>query len=284
MAGKKKKQSARVPQRPIAHWIDSKAKAKLAIALSKKGNWVLRDLSERDYGIDVMLERFTKQDSTGQVVFGQLKGREKPVRIRDDKVPFRIGKKTLLYAEQFPEPFFLLFTSTIQTEPVYFLWLQKYIAIVLDRDEPQWRKSKSRSLTVFIPTANTLENQEAKLVEIAGSTVMDAMSFRFVKLMSSWENAYEELTAGNYNVKQQCLSLLQQFRELSPVIQHYDPHRALPSFFRVRDCIEAYDLYNADDFPELSDFVDRIGLTKTSIDAAQQIEEFANDEGGLIPY
>lgn len=61
------------PQRHHSHVTDSKAKSMLRSAIPPE--WMLRELSENDYGIDFQLE-FTSpcNQVTGQIVGIQLKG------------------------------------------------------------------------------------------------------------------------------------------------------------------------------------------------------------------
>jgi Domain of unknown function (DUF4365) len=93
--------------RTESHIIDTLAVRKVIAALS--ANWVIRDLTERDYGIDMMVEYFNGQQPTGKIAFFQIKGTSKPIKIRDKQIRFSLHRKTLGYTEYFTVPFFLLY-------------------------------------------------------------------------------------------------------------------------------------------------------------------------------
>ena len=60
-----------------AHEIDTQARKIVPIALPRQ--WEFRDVTGRDYGIDMELEIFDKSSSTGQELLFQIKGTEKEI-------------------------------------------------------------------------------------------------------------------------------------------------------------------------------------------------------------
>lgn len=59
--------TAKYPQRTQTHTIDTKAIRRLITTLSE--DWLIRDLSDRDYGIDLKLEYFDGISPTGIIIF-----------------------------------------------------------------------------------------------------------------------------------------------------------------------------------------------------------------------
>ena len=164
--------------RTYQHIIDTKAIKK--VLTSFPDHWVIRELSERDYGTDLMIEIFvangkdkndhTTYKSSGGICNIQVKGTNKSLTINEssNSIHFSFEKKSLLYVERFPIPFFLVRVdaSDIDT-PTYFVWLQRYIKDVLDLEDPDWREKKEKSITIKIPAENTLPNGEKKIEKIA---------------------------------------------------------------------------------------------------------------------
>ena len=67
---KKKKMIKRAPQ----HQIDTKAVRQILSILDE--NWLIRNQDERDYGIDLTIERFNGENATGDFILVQVKGTE----------------------------------------------------------------------------------------------------------------------------------------------------------------------------------------------------------------
>ena len=123
-------------------------------------HWVIRELTERDYGIDLMVEIFEKTgedkychdifDSTGAIIHIQVKGTESKLEpTKDGTFSYQMGKSALSYVENFSTPF-LLFRVDISLSPAkaYFIWLQQYIKDILDSERPNWRTDAQESFAV----------------------------------------------------------------------------------------------------------------------------------------
>lgn len=154
-------------------------------------HWVVRDLSERDYGVDLMIEIFSKAgtnekghdyfEATGHVCYLQLKGTNSEFEYYEENetLSYSIDKSTLLYVERFSTPFILVRVSVVAgKEKVHFLWLQRYIMEVLDFQIPDWRERKRKvkegeeeeyqeSYTIKIPMSNVLPGGSTKIEKIA---------------------------------------------------------------------------------------------------------------------
>lgn len=174
------------PQRIHTHEIDSKACAIVSLKFSK--NWELRDLTGRDFGVDKIAERFQDGVATSELLMLQIKGTESEI---DEKKPrFSLDTKTLIYAEMFSVPFLLLYCSVNEPSKCYYLWLQEYIRVRLNYDNPNWRNQGTN--TLYFPTDNLLDNKNAEehLCYIS----------QFPKYQSSWVGYYLSLNDLCYNM------------------------------------------------------------------------------------
>lgn len=170
MRKKKTFYSDLLPQRIVSHEIDSMA---LRYVRRKfPSNWLDRDLSERDYGIDLAVEIFKKnvvdsfvgqQTPTGWISFLQVKGTTQILKSEDGYVKFpNFPIRTLIYANQFKIPFFIIVVYLNQDKKkcyARYLWLQDYIEQKgFGHLQADWEKHKS--LTLYIPNKNVFLNGE----------------------------------------------------------------------------------------------------------------------------
>lgn len=177
---------AQAPHRIDNHVIDSKACSLIPFYFSE--NWVLRDLTERDFGIDKIAERFENGYATSELLMLQIKGTEKEI---DETSPrFSLETKTLIYAEMFSVPFLLLYCSVNHPEKCYYLWLQEYIRVRLNYETPSWRSQETN--TLYFPPENLLGTRKAEdhLIYIS----------QFPKYKSSWVSYYLCLNDLYYDV------------------------------------------------------------------------------------
>lgn len=155
-------------------------------------HWVIRELTERDYGIDLFIEIFEKTganqhghdvfDSTGAVFHAQIKGTGSALKIKqDNNLSYLLNKESLLYMERFSIPF-LLFRVDVSSNDAksYFLWIQRYIRDVLDLNVPTWRADKKKSFSVNIPTHNEISLNFEKIEKIAlrPQLIQEVLEFR----------------------------------------------------------------------------------------------------------
>jgi len=159
--------------RTITHIIDTRAVKKVVSTLPD--HWAVRELTERDYGIDLMVEVFLpgskdkKQrdayEASGALFHIQIKGTQKAILPDNATVGYRLKKRTLRYVERFNVPFFLFRTDVSSPSgKIYFVWLQRYIRDVLDTNNPFWREEAGTSVLLNIPERNEigLDNDCAK--------------------------------------------------------------------------------------------------------------------------
>ena len=150
--------------RPESHEIDTLARRQVPRALPAA--WEHRETTGRDYGIDLHIELFDKGNATGLNLLLQIKGTSKNIREASD-ISFDVPVTTLKYSELFVAPVLLAFCPVYEEPAIfYFLWLQEYIRVVLDFENPQWRNNTS-TVRVKIPTNNKIPGNERKIKYIA---------------------------------------------------------------------------------------------------------------------
>lgn len=182
--------------RTFQHVIDTKAVRQLINSIPE--HCVVRELTERDYGIDLMIELFEKTDenqhghpiydTTGHVCYLQIKGTEKELIVNDDSdIAFSIDKKSLYYVEKFSTPFILTRICTLAgKESINFVWLQRYIIDKLDLEIPNWREDETDSITIYIPTHNTLPGNFEKIERIS-------YRIKYIEELSEFNERYSEI-------------------------------------------------------------------------------------------
>jgi hypothetical protein len=129
-----------------------------------------RDQGERDYGIDLSVECFDEGEPSGAILLAQLKGAAVgSPEVGAQSIPFDFKVDRLVRVERFSTPV-LLFWCPVRADEscAWFLWLQSYIAVVLDQDVPDWRAQES--VRLHIPIDNRLpdDRQLSRLRHIAG--------------------------------------------------------------------------------------------------------------------
>ena len=86
------------------------------------GNALFRELSERDYGIDAVIEIFDNGNPTGKFALLQIKGTEKPIVNLKNKpvVPCSISSPNAKYALQKIMPVMLIYVSLYKNSSIYY--------------------------------------------------------------------------------------------------------------------------------------------------------------------
>lgn len=84
-------------------------------------HWIIRDVSERDYGIDCYIELVNgKNQVTGELISVQLKGKQKIKWTKDNYFTFSgINISTTNYWMKFPTPVFICLVD-LETEEVFY--------------------------------------------------------------------------------------------------------------------------------------------------------------------
>jgi hypothetical protein len=147
------------------HEIDTQARKIVPLALPRQ--WEYREVTGRDYGIDMEVELFENKVSTGQNLLVQIKGTEKDIIFEDGFSPFDIPTKTLMYSENFINPFILAVCNiNDENKKIYYVWLQDYIKSVLNFENPDWKKNKYTT-RVKLPESNVMPGDEKHLTHIS---------------------------------------------------------------------------------------------------------------------
>ena len=150
--------------RPVAHEIDTAACRIVPAAFPR--TWVNRDIGGRDYGIDMAIELFDQGRATGKMLLLQIKGTERDIEALDS-IDFDVPVNTLNYSELFIVPFLLIVCPVNSPQPRFFyVWLQEYIKVVLNFENPDWRENQD-TVRVHIPTTNRMPGNENKLSLLA---------------------------------------------------------------------------------------------------------------------
>ncbi len=200
--------------------------------------WVIRELTERDYGIDLIVEIFEKTgtnsdghdlfDSTGAVFHAQVKGTASALKPkRDGLIGFQFEKGALLYAERFNTPF-ILFRVDVSSENAkcYFLWIQRYIRDVLDSKRPAWRTAKQDSFTIDIPPHNEIALGLEKIAKIACRPRLIQEMVEFCENYSVLSNHLVSASNGQFNVDAAALKymvhLARQINNLKVIFNYND--------------------------------------------------------------
>jgi hypothetical protein len=196
--------------RTQSHIIDSKAIK--AVMAQLPDHWVVRELTERDYGIDLLVEIFAPglKDAKGKDAFGatgavfhiQIKGTEKRLRRvkGGDTINYSLQKKSLVYMEKFSTPFFLFRVSIQEPQRIYFIWTQGYIKEVMDRETPMWRDDAKDTIVVRIPTANVLPQGLERIENFAFEPKFVEELIEFSEIYSDISNRIDAIRHGAHDV------------------------------------------------------------------------------------
>ena len=157
--------TARTPE----HIIETRSRRIVADLLPPE-RFLERDQGERDYGVDLAVECFDNAEPSGAVLLMQIKGTERDAPAPEAQtVPFDMQVDHLKRVERFATPFLLVWCPVNAEERCFwFLWLQTYIRVVLDQENPNWRAQTT--VRLHIPTANRAPSEGVydRLRHIAG--------------------------------------------------------------------------------------------------------------------
>ena len=276
------------PKRTDEHRSDTIAVRKVITSISP--DWVIRELSERDYGIDMMVEIFDGDYSTGKVVFFQVKGTSKKIITDKSTLSFQLKKRTLLYAERFAEPFLLLYTSTDEKEPVFFLWLQKYITHRLDNDHPHWRSEDTETIVIYIPKSNVFDYQSNKIGLITSYNIYIREALEFVRELSGFTLKLDALSEAPKNhehldeLTKKCEEHVKKISKLSTLRKYsqinIDYKDGMDTFSSWRHDPENFEHFQ----PGVDKLVTDFHLLGDEIINCEDLEEFAEEMLGEMPY
>jgi hypothetical protein len=243
-------------KRSLTHIIDTKAVRVVITTLDE--NWLVRGLDERDYGIDLVLERFAGEAATGDYCLIQVKGTadsfaaDREIKIGDFPV------KTIQYAKLFNIPFFVFYVS-VADEMVYFLWLQKYSETKLKETTHNWETQDT--VTLYFPEENKLHENIAHLTNIIKIDKSIKMGVRFLSLLENLRLHSGSVTEDKeFDVADACKKIVLKIDEMSSFIDGYknditdlDLNELMSCYENIRDLrtVDEDDLITIDEQIEL---------------------------------
>jgi len=286
--------------RTYQHIIDTKSIKKTLRAFPD--HWVVRELSERDYGTDLTIEIFaetgkdkhnhTIYESSGCVCNIQVKGTNDQLKIceSDNSIHYSFDKKSLLYIERFAIPFLLVRVDVSDAEAeTYYVWLQRYIKDVLDIERPNWREEDQKSFTIKIPIENSLTNRQTKIERIASRIKYIEELIEYREIYVSIDPILSAISAGHHSSDQETYQYLKS--QVSKVT------RLITLLSRNNCCIDfncAQDLYNfvvevengSRNKEELSNYPHNFNfeLLSSEVDSIASVENFVAENEGEKVY
>lgn len=131
------------------------------------GDALIREWSERDYGIDFVLELFEDGYPTGKIAFLQIKGTAKVIeklKTSEEVSCSNVSLSSFEYARQVRIPFILIYVSTAIPSCFYYIDLQSSIKSLTIKDS-----KKTNEITVRIPVENVANEDLTGFFELVNS-------------------------------------------------------------------------------------------------------------------
>jgi hypothetical protein len=140
---------------------------------------LFREVNERDYGMDAIIELFDDGNPTGKLAIVQIKGTEKTIEPQKKKqdIACKITSANAYYALQDNIPVILLYVSIRKPEICYYATLQTVTEFARKKIDRQ------KTITVHIP-------QEQYFQESTAESVVDEIQHFF----KEWQNSRDSLT------------------------------------------------------------------------------------------
>ena len=132
------------------------------------GDALVREWSERDYGIDFVLELFEDGVPSGKIAFLQIKGTDKPItRLKktDEVSCSNVSVSTMEYAKQNRIPFIIIYTSLSEPRCFFFIDLQSRMD---DVKKKIWNLEQKKT-TIRIPYSNRAEKDLTYFFDLINS-------------------------------------------------------------------------------------------------------------------
>lgn len=148
------------------HKIETNSRNKIQTIIDNHGDALFREISERDYGIDAILELFENGVPTGKFALLQLKATGKtivPNKRTPDVSVKNISEGNIQYAMQNNIPVILIFTSTQNETGFYYANIQ---TIVDESTMVALEENSSSTTTLKIPQTNYIIDDISPLITI----------------------------------------------------------------------------------------------------------------------
>lgn len=124
--------------------------------------WINRSLTP-DYGLDRVLEIVENGNVTGNELYVQLKGVEKP-KVVGGHISYSLKVKNLKYYMKRENPILLVVVDT-KRKRCYWVFLQKYVYDILNISRPSWFEQET--VTIHIPLENEVAKSSYEIARIA---------------------------------------------------------------------------------------------------------------------
>ena len=205
-----------LPERTENHKTETLAIKQIISQISP--DWLLRNMDERDYGIDLMFEVFNARFPTGRIAFVQSKGTAGAFqRGADNRIVLNdFPVKTVEYALRLSAPFFVFHTSISSSETV-FVWLQRYALTQLGATTPNWREQKT--VTLYFPPENNLKTSPAKIENIIYSEQLTNQTVEVLRNTRWLRNHVGSIMAGQHAVAETALRNLAAITGCNAVVE-----------------------------------------------------------------
>jgi hypothetical protein len=284
--------------RTIQHIIDTRAIKRVCRELPD--HWVIRELTERDYGTDLLVEIFedsgtdsyghTVYTATGTMFHAQVKGTTSPLKLKKDcQIAFQLSKKAMLYTQSFSTPFLLIMVDLSSDDAEsYFLWIQRYIRDVFDSKKPEWRALNQDSFAIRIPSHNKLSSETEKIKHIAARPRLIQELIEFKESYFHLSTQFKYLCSGHVNLNNETLRhltfLAWQIRNLSIIFKYNNCCIDKSSAEELFTFISSLDVKSfptgSCDLPHRANFE----LLSKSLEGIYEIENFIEESSSGTPY
>lgn len=180
-----------LPKRTLSHRIEAKS-YKIFIENIPE-NWIIRQMSERDYGVDCLIELVNDDDVTGELVSIQLKGTQ---RIKwTNKEQFNLSKisiSTSNYWYSSPLPIFVCLVD-VDLKEVYYCSVKSFIR------EKFLEYNKQKKFIYIIDKKNKIDNNNSKRFHSAiyAEKSIDELYYQittFISLYSDYKTFLDDNT------------------------------------------------------------------------------------------
>lgn len=149
------------------HYIETKSKDCVRNRINEfgdKGDYLFRELSERDYGIDGLIECFEDGNPTGKIGLLQIKETDSlisPLKT-SNVISCGVSISNLFYVKQKRIPIIILYISLKEECPMYYADLR-----IISKDFVY--KVDAKHVTIHIPYDNCIYDDITPLINIINS-------------------------------------------------------------------------------------------------------------------
>ncbi|MDE6501945.1 MAG: DUF4365 domain-containing protein [Ruminococcus sp.] len=158
-----------MPSRINTNLIETKSRDKVRTIIDNYGNALFRDFTERDYGIDALIELFNNGNPTGKFALLQLKATEKTIvpNKNNSYVSVKgISMANAQYAFQKNIPVILIYVSIKENAGFYYADIQ---SIVNESIITKLNQNSSGETTLRIPVDNYITDDITPLITLIES-------------------------------------------------------------------------------------------------------------------